>query len=795
YWAVSGIFHLIDEWDLFPQYRLHTPAEVLKRNHVSRWDVLRDVVLQQIIQTAVGLGLTLIDPEPTFGKEEYDIAVWAQRLRIAQRAIPSVLAILGVDASSLANPMSSSHASLSSALLGGIYPTLTQPVLLHGQPVTVPAFASWELLAGRTIYHLLIPALQFITAICIVDTWQYFLHRAMHMNKYLYTTFHSRHHRLYVPYAYGALYNHPFEGFLLDTLGAGLAYLLTGMTCRQSMWFFTLSTIKTVDDHCGYAIPWDPLQHLTGNNAGYHDVHHQSWGIKTNFSQPFFTFWDRVLGTKWVGGDVSARYERAKIAAQRKADRDVQAITGSQAVESKQASTAKSYANDTAQATSAARSAHSVAEPRVPAGKATHQALGSRQQILDDRQSGGISVVAEETAEEVRAQQQQQKPRRSLRKRTTSSGLGLKGFADRVGESLHGKSSGVLGVDSKFNEGLKGIFEKASQGLGASPLELSTSLGPAVDQKQFERIMGLIEDGKKPASLVTGGSRKGDEGCFIEPTIFSEPANDSAIPREEIFGSVLCVKTFKTDGEVVALANDTIYGLSEPPYTLPSSPVLFVSFVNWKRRRCSSAIHVASDLSFSPDPNIVVSNPIPFTRGALHSAAKDKSIKHFVLTSSAAAASQLKFNEPYDLTPESWTTAQIKAAWAPLPYEQDRIMSVCAASKAQAEQAMWQFTKEHEPQFVANSGYGPSNGTLQALWHKNYFFKVLYPQFVIDIKDTAWLHVAALIAPYARNERIFAYAHNKTWTDWIARLKEMYPDHDFPDPPENEGFDMAYVTG
>ena len=97
----------------------------------------------------------------------------------------------------------------------------------------------------------------------------------MHLNKWLYSksqpsstsytrissnprsiaTFHSRHHRLYVPYAFGALYNHPVEGFLLDTLGAGIAYLVTGMTARQSMWFFTCSTIKTVDDHCGYALP------------------------------------------------------------------------------------------------------------------------------------------------------------------------------------------------------------------------------------------------------------------------------------------------------------------------------------------------------------------------------------------------------------------------------------------------------------------------------------------------------------------------------------------------------------
>lgn len=442
YWGVSMIFHFVDEWDLFPQYRLHTPAEVLKRNHVTRWDVFRDVIIQQIIQTVVGFALTVLDPEPVVGKENYDISLWAQRLRIVQKAIPGVLGLVGLDAAGLAKNVGGQHAMLSGALAGGVYPQLTQTVLLSGEPTAAPAFADWEIQAAKVIYHAGFPLMQFLVAILIVDTWQYFLHRAMHMNKWLYTTFHSRHHRLYVPYAYGALYNHPFEGFLLDTLGAGLGYLVTGMTTRQSMWFFTMSTVKTVDDHCGYAFPWDPLQHLTSNNAGYHDVHHQSWGVKTNFSQPFFTFWDSLLGTKWVGGDVSARYERARLAAQKKMDADnVTPITGSSPAETVQSS--KPYQTELSQASSTARAAQPVLEPHGPSGKAIQQAVGSRQQILDDRISGGKSVLAEETAEEVQAQKVL---RRSPRKRAKSSGL--KGFADRVGESLQGKGTGVLGVEN-----------------------------------------------------------------------------------------------------------------------------------------------------------------------------------------------------------------------------------------------------------------------------------------------------------------------------------------------------------
>ncbi|KAF1995643.1 hypothetical protein P154DRAFT_610674, partial [Amniculicola lignicola CBS 123094] len=309
YWLVSGIFHFIDIYDLFPQYRLHTPAEILKRNPVTRWECFREVILQHVIQTVFGIVMAWFDDEPTFGKDEYNVAWWAQNIRLAQRAIPVVLATAGLNPTALASNVAKSQPLLAAVLAGGQNMGLA------------PAFTSWELRVAQAVYYVAIPAMQFFVGILLVDTWEYFLHRAMHLNKWLYVTFHSRHHRLYVPYAYGALYNHPFEGFLLDTLGTGLAYLAVGMTTRQSMWFFTGCAIKTVDDHCGYKLPWDPLQRITSNNAAYHDIHHQSWGIKTNFSQPFFTFWD-VWGGTMYKGNVTERYERSRRSAEEKVEQD-----------------------------------------------------------------------------------------------------------------------------------------------------------------------------------------------------------------------------------------------------------------------------------------------------------------------------------------------------------------------------------------------------------------------------------------------------------------------------------------
>ncbi|XP_074587495.1 sphinganine C4-monooxygenase 1-like isoform X2 [Curcuma longa] len=140
-------------------------------------------------------------------------------------------------------------------------------------------------------------AIQFAVAMFVLDTWQYFIHRYMHINKSLYKHIHSKHHTLVVPYAYGALYNHPLEGLLLDTVGGALSFVVSGMTPRTGIFFFCFATVKTVDDHCGLWLPGNLLHLFFSNNTAYHDVHHQLYGTKYNFSQPFFVTWDRVLGT------------------------------------------------------------------------------------------------------------------------------------------------------------------------------------------------------------------------------------------------------------------------------------------------------------------------------------------------------------------------------------------------------------------------------------------------------------------------------------------------------------------
>jgi phenylacetaldehyde dehydrogenase len=94
------------------------------------------------------------------------------------------------------------------------------------------------------------------------------------------------------------------------------------------------------------------------------------------------------------------------------------------------------------------------------------------------------------------------------------------------------------------------------------------TVGPLVSQRQYERVSGYLDLGRaEGATVVTGGRARPGKGYFVEPTIFTglDPAAQTA--REEIFGPVLTVFGFDTDGEAVALANDTEYGLAAGVWT------------------------------------------------------------------------------------------------------------------------------------------------------------------------------------------------------------------------------------
>jgi aldehyde dehydrogenase (NAD+) len=90
------------------------------------------------------------------------------------------------------------------------------------------------------------------------------------------------------------------------------------------------------------------------------------------------------------------------------------------------------------------------------------------------------------------------------------------------------------------------------------------TMGPVVNRKQYDRVLGLIEVGKQEATLLAGGNARPDmgPGYLIEPTCFVDVTNDMRIAQEEIFGPVVVVIPFDDDEDAIRIANDSAYGLS-----------------------------------------------------------------------------------------------------------------------------------------------------------------------------------------------------------------------------------------
>jgi gamma-glutamyl-gamma-aminobutyraldehyde dehydrogenase len=102
------------------------------------------------------------------------------------------------------------------------------------------------------------------------------------------------------------------------------------------------------------------------------------------------------------------------------------------------------------------------------------------------------------------------------------------------------------------------------------PLDPETNMGPLVDRESQQRVLGLIETGKREgATLHFGGTAPQglDTGAYVNPTLFGDVRNDMTIARQEIFGPVASVIPFDGPQEAIHIANDTIYGLAAGIWT------------------------------------------------------------------------------------------------------------------------------------------------------------------------------------------------------------------------------------
>ncbi|RMX90014.1 hypothetical protein D0869_00441 [Hortaea werneckii] len=214
--------------------------------------------------------------------------------------------------------------------------------------------------------------------------------------------------------------------------------------------------------------------------------------------------------------------------------------------------------------------------------------------------------------------------------------------------------------------------------------------------------------------------------------------------------------------------------------------------------------HLASILSFSNNPDEVIPPTVKGTLNILKSASKEPSIKSVVYTSSSTAVLLPEANKEIAVTKDTWNQKAIDMAYQPDPNG----YVVYGASKTMAEKAFWEAIEQTKPPFqtsavLPNTNFGPildggegsSTGSFPIkIWKGDTsMMNFIGPQYFVDVRDTARLHVAALIDPACNGQRIFAFAEPFNWADVIDVFKKINPEGDFPAPPENEGRDLSKI--
>jgi phenylacetaldehyde dehydrogenase len=119
-----------------------------------------------------------------------------------------------------------------------------------------------------------------------------------------------------------------------------------------------------------------------------------------------------------------------------------------------------------------------------------------------------------------------------------------------------------------FDKVVDGITQAASKIRVRPGLDPDSDLGPLVSEEQLNRVCGYLESGfKEGAKATTGGSREGDKGYFVKPTVLVNTNDKMKVVKEEIFGPVVTATPFSDMNEIITRANDTVYGLAAGVWT------------------------------------------------------------------------------------------------------------------------------------------------------------------------------------------------------------------------------------
>ncbi len=118
-----------------------------------------------------------------------------------------------------------------------------------------------------------------------------------------------------------------------------------------------------------------------------------------------------------------------------------------------------------------------------------------------------------------------------------------------------------------YDEFVSRLAERVDKITVGDPINPSHSMGPVVNERSRDKIESYIKIGQNEGKLLAGGERVGDEGFFLEPTVFTDVAPTATLAQEEIFGPVLAVIRAKDYDDALAIANNTEFGLTGSVYS------------------------------------------------------------------------------------------------------------------------------------------------------------------------------------------------------------------------------------
>ncbi|KAM0543956.1 hypothetical protein ACHAPJ_012051 [Fusarium lateritium] len=208
----------------------------------------------------------------------------------------------------------------------------------------------------------------------------------------------------------------------------------------------------------------------------------------------------------------------------------------------------------------------------------------------------------------------------------------------------------------------------------------------------------------------------------------------------------------------------------------------------------SAVIHLAMIGESSPDPNVAFPSTIEAALTVCRSAAKEPSVKRFVLASGFWSAIWPKPGDTSTITEDTWNDDLVKVAQAPPPYDLSRMLAVYLGARVEAEKAVWKYAADNKLPWVVNSVSAcwtlgdplnerhfmpmPTQLLQQLYLGKTDALKENTTVYYAHVSDVAVIYVAAAVDPDVKGRRIQVLAKSFNWNNALAIMRVAYPDAD-----------------